>query len=160
MRYTTFDSSIGRILLLGTTDGLQSIQLQGGKGKEFGLKRDWVYDEELFSEAVMQIHQYLAKERKEFSLQLNMIGTPFQLRVWKALSLIPYGQVLSYKAIAQMVGVKKGARAVGMANAKNPLPLVIPCHRVIGANGKLTGYAYGIELKKKLLGLEGVLLDS
>jgi methylated-DNA-[protein]-cysteine S-methyltransferase len=109
---------------------------------------------EITNRASTQIQEYLAGKRKTFDLPLHPLGTQFQRNVWDKLQTIPYGQTRSYKEVAQMLGNPKAMRAVGMANNKNPLPIVIPCHRVIGANGDLVGYAFGLKIKKFLLDLE------
>lgn len=109
---------------------------------------------ELLSMATIQLDEYFQGKRTTFSLPFKLIGTPFQLAVWKELQNIPYGQTTSYKEIAQKMNKPKAYRAVGMANNKNPLPIIIPCHRVIGSNGKLIGYAGGLKLKNYLLELE------
>lgn len=111
-------------------------------------------------EADMQLQEYFLGKRTEFNLPLAPEGTPFQQKVWKALQEIPYGQTRSYGEIARGIGNSKASRAVGMANNKNPLAIFIPCHRVIGANGNLVGYAGGIEVKKILLSLEKEVLDG
>ena len=112
----------------------------------------------LIQEAYRQLSEYLIGVRKCFDLPLNPLGTVFQQQVWKALSDIPYGETRSYKQIAEAIGNPKAVRAVGMANNRNPLLIVVPCHRVIGANGKLVGYGAGIEKKEFLLKLEKSLL--
>ena len=112
----------------------------------------------LIKEAYRQLTEYLQGERKIFDLPLRMKGTDFQISVWKALLEIPYGETRSYKQIAEAIGNPKAVRAVGMANNRNPLLIVVPCHRVIGANGKLVGYGAGIEKKEFLLRLEKSLL--
>ena len=112
----------------------------------------------LIKEAYRQLSEYLTGERKSFDLPLNPRGTVFQQQVWKALCDIPYGETRSYKQIAEAIGNPKAVRAVGMANNRNPLLIVVPCHRVIGANGKLVGYGAGIEKKEFLLKLEKSLL--
>lgn len=109
---------------------------------------------ELLSMATIQLDEYFQGKRTTFSLPFKLIGTPFQLAVWKELQNIPYGQTTSYKEIAQKINKPKAYRAVGMANNKNPLLIIIPCHRVIGSNGKLIGYAGGLNLKNYLLELE------
>lgn len=109
---------------------------------------------ELLSMATIQLDEYFQGKRTTFSLPFKLTGTPFQLAVWKELQNIPYGQTTSYKEIAQKINKPKACRAVGMANNKNPLPIIIPCHRVIGSNGKLIGYAGGLKLKNYLLELE------
>jgi methylated-DNA-[protein]-cysteine S-methyltransferase len=111
-------------------------------------------------EAGRQLHAYFAGTLCEFDLPLDLRGTPFQLRVWHALESIPYGETRSYLQIATAIGAEKAVRAVGAANGANPIPIVIPCHRVIGSGGKLVGYGGGIPLKKRLLTLEGALSDS
>ena len=112
----------------------------------------------LIKEAYRQLSEYLIGERKSFDLPLNPRGTVFQQQVWKVLCDIPYGETRSYKQIAEAIGNPKAVRAVGMANNRNPLLIVVPCHRVIGANGKLVGYGAGIEKKEFLLKLEKSLL--
>lgn len=109
---------------------------------------------ELLSMATIQLDEYFQGKRTTFSLPFKLTGTPFQLAVWKELQNIPYGQTTSYKEIAQKINKPKAYRAVGMANNKNSLPIIIPCHRVIGSNGKLIGYAGGLKLKNYLLELE------
>lgn len=109
---------------------------------------------ELLSMATIQLDEYFQGKRTTFSLPFKLTGTPFQLAVWKELQNIPYGQTTSYKEIAQKINKPKAYRAVGMANNKNPLSIIIPCHRVIGSNGKLIGYAGGLKLKNYLLELE------
>lgn len=109
----------------------------------------------LLTQAVRELTEYFAGGRKAFDLPLSPHGTPFQRSVWDALTMIPYGETRTYAEIAAAVGCPKGARAVGMANHNNPVMILIPCHRVIGANGSLTGYAGGLDVKKALLTLEG-----
>lgn len=109
---------------------------------------------ELLSMATIQLDEYFQGKRTTFSLPFKLTGTLFQLAVWKELQNIPYGKTTSYKEIAQKIDKPKAYRAVGMANNKNPLPIIIPCHRVIGSNGKLIGYAGGLKLKNYLLELE------
>lgn len=108
----------------------------------------------LLKEAAMQIYEYLAGKRKVFELPLALEGTSFQKAVWSALANIPYGETRSYKEIAESIGRPKACRAVGMANNKNPIAIIIPCHRVIGASGKLVGFGGGLDIKEKLLNLE------
>lgn len=108
----------------------------------------------LMEEAVKQLQEYFQGIRKNFELPLAPKGTAFQQKVWKALQEVPYGETKSYKQVACMAGNEKASRAVGMANNRNPIPIIIPCHRIIGANGKLVGYAGGLEVKEYLLNLE------
>ena len=110
----------------------------------------------LLSRGRRQLLEYLAGTRRTFDLSLNPEGTPFQRRVWRALEAIPYGRTRTYRDVALAVDCPRGFRAVGMANHRNPIPILIPCHRVVGADGSLTGYAGGLELKRALLKLEGL----
>lgn len=114
----------------------------------------------LTNEAATQLMEYFAGKRRTFSLPLSPKGTPFQKEVWQALSSIPYGQTRSYADIAAQVGRPKAYRAVGMANNRNPIPIVIPCHRVVGSSGDMVGYAYGTKIKRYLLELEGIDVDA
>ncbi len=116
---------------------------------EFELK-----DTVLLNQTTKQLDEYFEGKRKKFELPLNPNGTDFMKKVWKALEEIPYGETKSYKQIAEQIENPKASRAVGMANNKNPIPIIIPCHRVIGANGNLVGYALGLEMKRRLLELE------
>jgi methylated-DNA-[protein]-cysteine S-methyltransferase len=102
----------------------------------------------------IQIQEYLCGERKNFAIQMALRGTPFQKKTWEQLVKIPYGETRSYKEIAQQSGIPNGARAIGMANHNNPIPIIVPCHRVIGTSGDLVGYGGGLDLKQKLLTLE------
>ncbi|WP_314921288.1 methylated-DNA--[protein]-cysteine S-methyltransferase [Slackia exigua] len=114
----------------------------------------------LTNEAATQLMEYFAGKRRMFSLPLAPKGTPFQKEVWQALSSIPYGQTRSYADIAAQVGRPKAFRAVGMANNRNPIPIVIPCHRVVGSSGDMVGYAYGTKIKRYLLELEDIDVDA
>lgn len=118
------------------------------------LKNSELFESDVIKEAASQLYAYLDGQLKEFSLPLNPSGTEFMKKVWKQLLHIPYGKTASYKDIATFIGNPKACRAVGMANNKNPIGIIIPCHRVIGANGKLVGYAGGLNIKQKLLQLE------
>jgi methylated-DNA-[protein]-cysteine S-methyltransferase len=118
------------------------------------MPEEEVYETPLLKEAARQLEGYFAGELKEFTLPLSPEGTEFMKRVWAALCDIPYGKTASYKDIAEKIGAPKAARAVGLANNRNPIPVIIPCHRVIGADGSLTGYAGGLDMKQKLLDLE------
>lgn len=159
MKYTIFESSLGPVMVAGNDGFIEYLFLQVDEDA-LPAGSEWHRSDDDFVEAKKQILAYLNGDVKEFSLTIRMNGTSFQQQVWNALLSIPYGQVTSYKEIAETIGVKNGARAVGMANRNNPLPLLVPCHRVIGANGKLTGYAYGLEIKKRLLALEGVNVSN
>ena len=157
-RYTETESSIGTLVLAGDGDGtrlrgLRLIWLPGGSGK-FRPGPDWVKDAKPFAEAIRQLFEYFAGKRDEFDLPLAPEGTEFQQEVWRAVAAIPYGETRSYGDIARQIGRADAVRAVGAANGQNPLPIVIPCHRVIGSDGRLTGYGGGLPLKKSLLELE------
>lgn len=149
--YTYFyDYSIGRIGITEKDGKITNVYITN---KE--LPRDMQLTETpLLKEAARQLESYFAGELKEFSLPLEPSGTDFMRQVWSALCEIPFGKTATYGEIAQRIGRPKAARAVGLANNRNPIPIFIPCHRVIGADGSLTGYAGGLDMKKKLLDLE------
>ena len=118
-------------------------------------ERDWTVEEtDLIKETKRQLDEYFARKRKEFDIPTRLEGTEFQKRVWEELRKIPYGKTVTYKDIAEAVGCPKGFRAVGLANNRNPISIIYPCHRVIGSNGSLTGYGGGLDVKEKLLELE------
>jgi len=149
-------TSLGKVTLFADARGLTGIVLPGTDRKELS---SWYPDggrNPILDEAARQIREYLDGSRTDFSLPVAVGGTPFQLRVWEAIRRIPYGRTMSYSDIALRLGHRNKARAVGGAANANPLPLIIPCHRVIGANGSLTGFAGGLTMKKKLLQLEGI----
>lgn len=124
------------------------------------IRKDFLIEETLLiKEAYTQIKLFLDGKLKKFDLPIHLEGTEFQIKVWNALMNIPYGETRSYKDIAEIVGSPKAYRAVGMTNNKNPISIIVPCHRVIGANGKLVGYGGGLDLKKKLLDIEKQNLD-
>jgi methylated-DNA-[protein]-cysteine S-methyltransferase len=151
--YTFMDSPLGTILLARNSRGLRYIDFQEGDNcliPEAG----WQLEQGGFDETRAQLQAYFNGELRHFTLPLAPEGTPFQLQVWETLQTVPYGETISYADLANKVGRPRAARAVGAANGKNPLPIVIPCHRVIGSNGQLTGYAGGIHLKEALLSLE------
>ncbi|MGI5893627.1 MAG: methylated-DNA--[protein]-cysteine S-methyltransferase [Candidatus Merdivicinus sp.] len=125
---------------------------------DFGIKGQSNSCMSVLLDAEQQLCEYFARKRQQFDLSLRITGTEFQRKVWTTLQQIPYGQVKSYGEIAAQIGNPKACRAVGMANNRNPLPIVIPCHRVVGSNGRLVGYAGGISIKEELLRLEGVRL--
>jgi methylated-DNA-[protein]-cysteine S-methyltransferase len=143
-------SPVGRLLLAADEAGLRKV-LFGGEPEA-----QWREDPAALAEPVRQLRAYFAGELHDFDLPLAPEGTPFQMRVWRELRNIPYGQTISYGELARRVGSPKGSRAVGLANGANPISIVVPCHRVIGSNGKLTGYGGGLENKERLLALERV----
>jgi methylated-DNA-[protein]-cysteine S-methyltransferase len=148
-RYTTMPSPIGELLIAGTDDGIACIHMEPATPEP-----EWVRDDDALQEAVAQLEAYFAGERTTFDLPLAPHGSDFQRRVWTALQDIPYGQTESYGTIAERIGYPGAARAVGRANSQNPIAIVVPCHRVIGSSGRLTGYAGGVERKQRLLDLE------
>ena len=147
--YYTYDTPIGNIMIASDGESLTALKFRIPEQGNMTYKADRITDE-----AAKQLEEYFAGQRREFKLPINAKGTDFQRNVWKALLKIPYGETRSYKQIAQMTGNEKASRAVGMANNKNPISIIIPCHRVIGTNGKLIGYGGGMEAKQKLLQLE------
>ncbi len=151
--YTDMESPIGRLLLAGDGRGLSCIGFPSGKGA-VAPRPDWRRDDDAFGRAKGQLREYFAGTRREFDLPLDPRGTAFQLAVWRELARIPFGVTISYGELARRIGRPTASRAVGAANGANPLPIVIPCHRVIGTNGSLTGFGGGIEIKKRLLALE------
>lgn len=152
MRYTLFDSPIGDLLLAGDNDALVGIWFVDTERPE---TREWQRDDGAFGEVAAQLRAYFTGELTEFSLDLAPRGTPFQHRVWDALQRIPFGTTTTYGKLAERLGEPRATRAVGLANGRNPIPIVIPCHRVISANGSLTGYGGGMPRKQWLLGHEG-----
>lgn len=154
MHYTYYASPIGDLLLAGDADTLSVIAFPSGKGSK-EPESDWTRNEQAFPEARQQLDEYFAGQRQEFDLKLAPSGTAFQLEVLDALCEIPYGETRSYQDLATGIGRPKAVRAVGAANGRNPLPIVIPCHRVIGADGSLTGFGGGLPTKQFLLELEG-----
>lgn len=153
INYTYMESPVGRLLLAGDEEGLQLIGFAEGNNQP-QPEPDWRYHTEPLRGAVGQLSDYFAGNRRSFDLPLRLQGTPFQLTVWRALQDIPYGQTISYGELARRIGNPKASRAVGLANGSNPIAIVVPCHRVIGSNGKLTGYGGGLCHKETLLALE------
>jgi methylated-DNA-[protein]-cysteine S-methyltransferase len=149
--HTTLDSPLGPLTLVSDGTALTAIHFDahGTPGDAPGAARD-----EVLSAARAQLGEYLAGDRRDFELPLRPAGTPFQREVWAALLEIPYGETIGYGALAARLGRPAAARAVGLANGRNPLAVVVPCHRVIGAAGALTGYGGGLERKRFLLELE------
>jgi methylated-DNA-[protein]-cysteine S-methyltransferase len=154
MFYDFFDTGlIGTLTLVGDDQGLRHINFETEK-RPLAIQPDWHREPAYFAAAKDQLSAYFAGQRKTFDLPLAPRGTPFQLRVWDVLKTIPFGTVTSYAWVARQAGNLKAVRAVGGANARNPLPLVIPCHRVIGSNGALTGFGGGLSVKQRLIDLE------
>lgn len=152
--YTYIDTPVGKLMLAGCADhGLRHIAFQCGKGA-LAPEPEWKQSAAPFRAAKRQLREYFQGTRTDFELPLHAKGTPFQKSVWKALTKIPYGQTRSYGEIAKAIGRPTAVRAVGLANGRNPLPIVVPCHRVIGAGGKLVGYGGGLTVKQALLDRE------
>jgi methylated-DNA-[protein]-cysteine S-methyltransferase len=158
MKYTLYDSPIGSLLLAGDSAGLKLVNFQAGTHPQ-PIHSSWTRDPAHFSEPIAQLNAYFAGSLRDFDLALSPSGTTFQLTVWSELRTIPFGTTISYGDLAERIGRPKAVRAVGTANGANPIPLIIPCHRVIGSNGKLTGYGGGLEIKEKLLAHEGARLS-
>lgn len=151
--YTQFESLLGTITVHGNDDGLLGIWYESHARQlsDFGKQAD---DHPILQLTVAQLQEYFNGQRHEFSIPLAANGTEFQNKVWQALTTIRYGETWSYKDLAIAVGNPKASQAVGGANSKNPISIIVPCHRVIGKNGNLTGYAGGLDIKQKLLDLE------
>ncbi|HEV7138991.1 MAG TPA: methylated-DNA--[protein]-cysteine S-methyltransferase [Steroidobacteraceae bacterium] len=158
MYWHEIDSPIGRLLLAGDGGSLIHLGFQSGPRPQVP-GGDWVADAAPFRAAIGQLGEYFAGRRQSFDLPLAPRGTEFQRRVWRALTEIPYGTTISYGELARRIGNPSASRAVGLANGANPVPIVVPCHRVIGANGSLTGFGGGLPIKHKLLALEGSLAE-
>lgn len=151
--YTELQTPIGPLLLAGDETHLKCIYFENNP---FNPPPDWQLVEALNYPIVEQLQAYFSGALREFDLPLAPEGTTFQLEVWAALEEIPYGETISYAELAQLIGNPAAVRAVGLANGKNPLPIVVPCHRVIGSDGSLTGFGGGLPTKEFLLKLEGV----
>ena len=152
--YTTMPSAIGELLLAGDPTGLRHIHF---KSRDFTPPPNWQAVAALPYPVADQLDSYFAGHLRSFDLPLHPQGTAFQCKVWAALTEIPYGETISYLELARRIGNLKSVRAVGLANGRNPLPIVVPCHRVVGSNGALVGYASGLPIKRALLALEGAL---
>jgi methylated-DNA-[protein]-cysteine S-methyltransferase len=151
--FTIFDSPVGELVLTSNGEAITGLFMEERKN-EPQLANEWRRDDEMFREAARQLRAYFAGELTEFDLQMETAGTEFQQRVWAELLKIPYGSTTNYGELARRIGNPNASRAVGAANGQNPISIIIPCHRVIGSNGSLTGYGGGIERKKFLLDLE------
>jgi len=153
MNYTTIESPVGPLLLAGSEQGLRFLSFAAEK-RAMRPHRDWTENRRAFAEVTRQLRAYFLGELTEFDVPLSLEGTPFQLRVWMHLCTIPYGETISYGQLARRIGEPDAVRAVGAANGLNPIPIIVPCHRVIGSDGSLTGYGGGLPIKEKLLALE------
>ena len=157
MLYTSVASPIGELLLTGDGHALRGLWMQDA-GARRRPPRDWTHDDAAFRDVRDQLCEYFAGERTAFDLPLAFAGTAFQERVWRALTTIPYGETTSYGELARRLESPDAARAVGLANGRNPIAVIVPCHRVIGADGSLTGFGGRLERKRLLLDLESNLL--
>jgi methylated-DNA-[protein]-cysteine S-methyltransferase len=153
MRYDEIDSPVGPLLVAADEAGLRLIHFQAAHRRK--PDASWQRDPAAFRDLAAQLGEYFRGERRTFDLPLAPRGTPFQLATWRALAAISYGETISYEELARRVGRPSASRAVGAANGANPLPIVVPCHRVIGKNGSLTGFGGGLGTKRVLLELEG-----
>jgi methylated-DNA-[protein]-cysteine S-methyltransferase len=152
-QYCFYQSPLGTLLLMGRKGIIEKVYFPNGK-KKAALDDKCVEDKLAFSEAATQLDEYFQGKRKNFELALNPEGTDFQQQVWKELQRVGYGETACYQEIAERIGNPRACRAVGMANGKNPIPIIIPCHRIIGKDGSLTGFGGGLKIKKQLLELE------
>ena len=155
MKYAYVESPIGELLLAGDEHALHELHFAGAKPDP-----GWEHDPTALAEPARQLREYFAGERTEFDLELVMAGTPFQRAVWDLLREIPYGQTTTYGALANALGRPDRARAVGAANGRNPIAIIVPCHRVIGADGSLIGFGGGLDRKQALLELERALPEQ
>lgn len=149
INYFCYDTEIGRIKISEKDEKIIGLVFSDYK-KEDEIEKET----ELIKKAYTQLEEYLSGKRTEFNIEIEMIGTEFQKKVWKELLNIPYGETRSYKDIAIAIGNEKACRAVGNANNKNPIAIIVPCHRVVGSDGSMTGYAGGLNIKEKLLKIE------
>jgi methylated-DNA-[protein]-cysteine S-methyltransferase len=157
MLYSSFDSPVGELLAVGDGRALHGLYMQDGRTAAT-VRPEWEPAEEHFDDLREQLGEYFAGDRQGFDVGLEMAGSPFQRRVWQELRAIPYGETIGYGELARRIGVPSAARAVGVANGRNPISIIVPCHRVIGADGSLTGYGGGLERKRLLLELEAGVL--
>lgn len=153
MMHTWLETPIGPLLLSGGADGLSAVSF-ARNGVPADPPEGSVERREAFAPVIEQLQRYFARQLRAFEVTLNPRGTPFQRRVWEALRAIPYGETRSYAEIARMIGKPDAVRAVGSANGANPIPIIVPCHRVVGSDGSLTGFGGGLRAKRFLLDLE------
>jgi methylated-DNA-[protein]-cysteine S-methyltransferase len=156
LAYKMIESPVGKLKLVASDKGLVAILWEKDKPRRVPLN-DLVEREQhpVLVETERELREYFAGKRKTFSVDLDMRGTRFQKNVWEALLAIPFGETRSYGQLAKQLGNPRASRAVGAANGRNPVSIIVPCHRVIGSSGKLTGFAGGLDVKAHLLGLEG-----
>lgn len=157
--YDEMRTPIGVLRLVGDEVGLREVWFSTGRHQRTP-RPEWIRASEPLAEARRQLDEYFAGERQHFDLALHPLGTPFQTQVWWELARIPYGTTISYGELARRIGQPLAVRAVGAANGRNPLPIVLPCHRVIGANGSLTGFGGGLPTKRFLLSMESRVAEG
>ena len=155
LNYQYLDTPLGRLRLVSDGHALLRIEFSDSHESDGQQRSDQV-----LQQTATQLQQYFAGDRETFSVPLAAQGTEFQQGVWAALRAIPFGETCSYRDIAESIGNPKAVRAVGAANGRNPIPIIVPCHRVIGSNGSLTGFAGGLAAKQQLLSLEGITIKS
>ncbi len=155
--YTRTESPIGELVLTGDGRVLRGLHMQEGR-RPLTLGPEWIEADDAFEEVRAQLADYFAGRRTSFDVPLDLQGTPFQIEVWRGLLEIGYGETVSYGELAHRIGRPRAVRAVGLANGRNPIAVIVPCHRVIGADGTLTGYGGGLDRKRQLLDLEARLL--
>jgi methylated-DNA-[protein]-cysteine S-methyltransferase len=155
-RYVRFATTLGTLYATAHEERLTGIYYEGGRHAP-AIAPDWTLDADapVLRECVRQLSEYLTGRRKRFDLPLQARGTPFQMRIWDEIARIPHGETISYAALAERAGAPGCARAAGAATGRNPHSIVVPCHRVVGSGGSLTGYAGGLERKTALLAIEG-----
>jgi len=167
--FAALESPIGSLLVASTQNGLCFLEFGTDESATASFQKwvkKWhpevtpVHDEPMNEQVIQQLQEYFAKTRSRFDVKLDLYGTEFQKSVWRALTEIPFGMTKSYKEVAEAVGNAKAVRAVGGANNKNPIPIIIPCHRVIGTNGSMVGYGGGLSIKEFLLTLENAQLKQ
>ncbi len=157
--YDILPSPIGKLLIIADESALKEIIFETNRQKHV-INEEWILGSYLIENAKKELNSYFSGQQKEFTVEIDPDGTPFQKQIWKEVKSIPHGQVCSYEDIANRIDHPSACRAVGRANSQNPIPIIIPCHRVIGKSGKLTGYSGGLDKKQSLLLLEGIPIET
>ena len=151
--FHTYTINKYKITIVGDHSGITQLMVHNNT-RNYDINPEWKDSAEIFVKTHQQLEEYFNGKRKIFDLELNPKGTPYQQKVWLALQNIPYGHLQSYKDIANALGDSNASRAIGLANNRNPIPIIVPCHRVVGSNGKMMSYAFGIEMKRDLIEME------
>ena len=159
-RYGFYESPYGRMLLVASGDGLSGVYFEGQKYYP-SIGAEWRRDEQhpVIAQAGRELAGYFARERRDFDVALAPEGTPFQLKIWQAIARVAFGETISYAQLAESAGYPGHARAAGAATGRNPLTIIVPCHRIVASTGALTGYAGGLDRKRALLALEAATGD-